>query len=155
MQACKYFSSLNCKHSMIWPIRKWYKNMVIWMGTNKIKSTGSPTIFCFPRLHSTCFAHRFSYSSAIHGSLFTGYVICRLDREKGILALVVTIISCPPFLDQICQVYYTRTSIIQTIKISNHRKITWTLMWSSLLLLLSFQRTITHNNSKNALSSVE
>ena len=70
--------------------------MVIWMGANKIKSTGSPTIFCFPRLHSTCFAHRFSYSSAIHGSLFTGYVICRLDREKGILALVVTIISCPP-----------------------------------------------------------
>ena len=129
--------------------------MVIWMGANKIKSTGSPTIFCFPRLHSTCFAHRFSYSSAIHGSLFTGYVICRLDREKGILALVVTIISCPPSPDQICQVYYSRTSIIQTIKISNHRKITWTLMWSSLLLLLSFQRTITHNNSKNALSSVE
>ena len=133
--------------------------MVIWMGANKIKSTGSPTIFCFPRLHSTCVAHRFSYSSAIHGSLFTGYVICRLDREKGILALVVTIISCPhpppPSPDQICQVYYSRTSIIQTIKISDHRKITWTLMWSSLLLLLSFQRTITHNNSKNALSSVE
>ena len=70
--------------------------MVLWMGANKIKSTGSPTIFCFPRLHSTCFAHRFSYSSAIHGSLFTGYVICRLDREKGILTLVVTNISCLP-----------------------------------------------------------
>ena len=55
-------------------------------------------------------------------------MLCRLDREKGILALVVTIISCPPPPapsppDHICQVYYSRTSIIQTIKISNHRKL--------------------------------
>ena len=40
--------------------------------------------------------HHFLLPQATLNLLCFRYVICRLDREKGILALVVTIISCPP-----------------------------------------------------------
>lgn len=57
--------------------------MVLWMGANKIKSTGSPTIFCFPRLHSTCFAHRFSYSSRYTWEPFHRLCYMEIGQRKG------------------------------------------------------------------------
>ena len=100
--------------------RIWYYG---WVQTKK-SLQAPPPFFASPGYTQLALLTDFLIHPAIHGSHFTGYVIWRLDREKGILALVVTIISCPPPPpDHICQVYYSRTSIIQTIKISDHRKL--------------------------------
>ena len=57
--------------------------MVLWMGANKKKSTGSPTIFCFPRLHSTCFARGFSCSFRYTWEPFHRLCYMEIGQRKG------------------------------------------------------------------------
>ena len=49
--------------------------MVLWMGANKIKSTGSPPFFASPGYTQLALLTDFLVHPAIYGSLFTGYVI--------------------------------------------------------------------------------
>ena len=82
--------------------RIWYYG---WVQTKK-SLQAPPPFFASPGYTQLALLADFLVHSAIHGSLFTGYVIWRLDREKGILALVVTIISCPPPPPQIISARY-------------------------------------------------